>query len=146
MPTKVPSLSEVSKKWAEVTPGRAGYYESGVKGAGADWEKGATEGVSAWKAAISAANVDKMMAGGIKRAGAEKYVRKAGGVGVSHFSSGISAGQPDFEKGMSPVLDTISKVDKPARFPRGNTANRKRSEVYQEALTKMRAALRGAGG
>jgi len=146
MPTKVPSLAEVSKKWVEVTPGRQGYYESGVKGAGADWEKGASDGVVAWKSAISAANIDKMMLGGIKRAGAEKYTRKAGGVGVTHFSSGVSAGQPDFEKGMGPVLDAEAKVDKPARFPRGNTANRRRSEVFQEALTKMRAAQRGAGG
>ena len=38
MGIKVKPIAEVAKKWGEVTPGRSGYYEAGVKGAGSDWE------------------------------------------------------------------------------------------------------------
>ena len=145
MPTKVPTAEAVAKKWAEVTPQRSGYYEEGVKTAGSDWLKGATDGAAAFKAAISAGNIQQMYTGGVKRAGSEKYQRKASGVGKDRFGPGVTAAQADMQSGMAPMLSAIAAVDKPARFPRGNVANQQRSVVYQVALNKTRLALRSAG-
>lgn len=145
MPTKVPTADAVAKKWADVTPGRSAYYEAGVKTAGPDWEKNATAAAGAFKAAISAGNIQAMFTGGIKRAGSEKYQRKASGVGKDRFGAGVTAAVSDMQSGMSPMLDAISKVDPPARQPRGSAANQQRSVVYQVALNKARLALRSAG-
>jgi len=142
---KVKSLTEVRDKWLDVTPGRASYYEKEASVAGSDWEKGATEASSAFKAGISAANIEALFKGGIKRAGAGKYERKVKDVGVARFSQGVSAAGPDFEAGVSPFLDEIAKITLPARAPRGSEANYARVRDIGVALHKKRLALRAAG-
>ncbi len=145
MPTKVKSVADVAAKWADVTPGRSAYYEKGVATAGADWQSRTVAAAASYKAAVSAGNIQAMFAGGVTRAGAEKYQRKASGVGKDRFGSGVTAGVADYTKGVGPVLDTISKVDPPGRQPRGMPGNQQRSVVYQVALNKMRLAQRAAG-
>ncbi len=145
-PTKVPTAAEAAQKWAEVTPGRSAYYEKGVAGAGADWESKTLAATANFQAAVTSGNIGKMFSGGIKRAGAAKYQRKASGVGKDRFGSGVTAAQGDMATGIAPMLDAIAKVEPPARQPRGSTANQARSIVYQVALNKARLALRAAGG
>lgn len=145
MVTKVPTAEAVAKKWGDVTPSRSAYYESGVAAAGADWEKNATAAASAFKAAISAGNIQAMYSGGIKRAGGAKYQRKASGVGKDRFGAGVTAAVADMQSGVAPMLSAIAAVDPPARQPRGSAANQQRSVVYQVALNKARLALRSAG-
>lgn len=145
MAIKVKSLTEVRDKWLDVTPGRAGYYEKEASVAGSDWEKGAADASGAFKAGISAANIESLFKGGIKRAGAAKYERKVKAVGVARFSQGVSAAGPDFEAGVSPFLDEIAKITLPARQPRGSEANYARVRDIGTALHKKRLALRAAG-
>jgi hypothetical protein len=145
MPTKVPTADAVAKKWTQNASGASAYYESGVASAGPDWEKNASAAAGAYKAAISAGNIGAMFAGGIKRAGAAKYQRKASGVGKDRFSGGVQAATADYQSGVAPMLSAIAAVEPPARQPRGNTANQARSVVYQVALNKARLALRAAG-
>ncbi|MBA7691475.1 hypothetical protein ES703_100020 [subsurface metagenome] len=142
---KVKSVTEVRDKWLDVTPGRASYYEKEASVAGSDWEKGATDASGAFKAGISAANIEQLFKGGIKRAGAAKYERKVKDVGVARFSQGVSAAGPDFEHGVAPFLDEISKITLPARQPRGSEANYARVRDIGVALHKKRLALRAAG-
>ncbi|MBA7622110.1 hypothetical protein ES703_29481 [subsurface metagenome] len=142
---KVKSVSEVRDKWLDVTPGRASYYEKEASVAGADWEKGASDASGAFKAGISAANIEQLFKGGIKRAGAAKYERKVKDVGVVRFSQGVSAAGPDFEAGVSPFLDEIAKITLDPRQPRGSEANYGRVRMIGIALHKKRLALRAAG-
>jgi len=142
---KVKSVTEVRDKWLDVTPGRAAYYEKEASVSGSDWEKGASDASSAFKSAISAANIEALFKGGIKRAGAAKYERKVKAVGVARFSQGVSAAGPDFEAGVSPFLDEISKITLPPRQPRGSEANYARVRDIGVALHKKRLALRAAG-
>uniref|UniRef100_A0A6M3XLQ9 Uncharacterized protein n=1 Tax=viral metagenome TaxID=1070528 RepID=A0A6M3XLQ9_9ZZZZ len=145
MAIKVKSVTDVRNKWLDVTPGRAAYYEKEAAVAGSDWEKGAIEASSAFKAGISAANIEQLFKGGIKRAGAAKYERKVKDVGVARFSQGVSAAGPDFEAGVSPFLDEIAKITLPPRQPRGSEANFARVRDIGVALHKKRLALRAAG-
>ena len=142
---KVKSVTEVRDKWLDVTPGRASYYEKEASVAGADWEKGAADASGAYKASISAANIEALFKGGVKRAGASKYERKVKDVGVARFSSGVSVAGSDFEAGVSPFLDEISKITLPVRQPRGSEANYARVRDIGVALHKKRLALRAAG-
>ena len=142
---KVKPLDEVVAKWLDVTPARAAYYEKAATVAGADWEAGATAASTAFRSAVSAANIEQLFKGGIKRAGAAKYQRKVKDVGVARFPQGVTAAGPDFHDGVSPMLEEISRVTLTARQPRGAEANYARVREVGIALHKKRLALRAAG-
>lgn len=144
MPIKVKSAAEVAAKWAEQTPGRQAYYEVGVKGAGADWENGAIASAANFKAAVSAGNIDKLFAGGVRNAGAAKYVRKAGGIGAQRFSGGVTEGKVDMQNGIAPYLETIAAITLPTRAPRGSESNLARVRAVANALHVKRNALKTA--
>jgi len=145
MAIKVKPLAEVVKKWVDVTPGRAGYYEAEASVAGADWEKGAIAAAGAFKAGVSAPNIEAMFKGGIKRAGAGKYERKVKDVGVARFGAGVVAAEPDFSRGVEPMLATIAGITLVARQPRGSLANYERVKAIGVELNNKRLALRAAG-
>ena len=145
MPTEVKSAADIAAKWARVTPGRQADYEAGATVAGGKWLTETANAQKAFQSAVTAGNIGAMYAGGVKRAGAEKYNRKVRDIGVSRFGPGVQAAQTDMSNGMAPMVEAIAAVTKPARAPRGDMANRARSEVFQVALNKKRLALRAAG-
>lgn len=145
MAVKVKPAADVAKKWLDVTPGRAGYFEAGAVGAGDEWERQALAAQAAFKAAISAANIGAMFAGGVKKAGAAKYNRKVKDVGVARFSQGVQAAGPDYLAGVEPMLATIAGLTLPARAPRGSESNLARVREIAVALNKKRLSLRAAG-
>lgn len=145
MAIKVKSAGEVARKWAEVTPGRSAYYQSGAVGAGGEWESNTIAAAAAFKAAVSAGNIDAMFKGGVKRAGAAKYNRKVADVGVARFSQGVTAAVSDFESGVAPFLETMAALTQPQRQPRGSEANLERVRQIMVANHKKRLALRAAG-
>lgn len=145
MPIKVKPISDVAKKWGDVTPGRSSYYEAAATVAGSDWAAGATAAVPAYKAAITAANIGSLFAGGIKKAGADKYNRKVKDVGVSRFGPGVTAAVPDYTSGEGPMLDKIASLTLPARGPRGTSTNINRVTAIATELNKLRLAQRAAG-
>lgn len=145
MAIKIKPVEDIARKWAEVTPGRSSYYEAGASVAGADWEKGAAAAEANFRAAISAANIGRMFAGGIKRAGAAKYERKVKDVGVARFGPGIAAAVPDFSTGFNPFVSTIAALTLPVRKPRGDPGNIERVRTIATELNKKRMALRAAG-
>ena len=59
---KVKTADEVAKKWAEVTPQRSAFYESGVTGSGPDWENKTVNASSAYRQAVTAAGFGCMAA------------------------------------------------------------------------------------
>lgn len=145
MAIKVKPLADVVRKWVDVTPARSAYYESEASVAGADWEKGAVASASAYKAGVSAPNIEKMFTGGIKRAGGAKYERKVKAVGVSRFGAGVLAAETDFSTGVEPFLATIAGITLAPRQQRGALANYARVQAIGVELTKKRLALRAAG-
>ncbi len=140
----VKSVAQVADKWAQVTPGRSQYYQSGASVAGGQWEEKTLAAKAAFKAAVSAGNIDSLFAGGVKKAGGAKYQRKVVDVGVSRFSSGVTAAKQDFADGMAPMLETIASVNLPMRAPRGSEANLERVRAVATALNRKRLALRAS--
>jgi len=145
MAIKVKPLAAVVKKWVDVTPARAGYYLAEASVAGTDWEKGAIAAASAYKAGVSAPNIEKMFTGGVKRAGAAKYERKVKAVGSDRFGPGVMAAETDFSNGVEPMLSTIAGITLAPRQPRGALANYERVKAIGVELNKKRLALRAAG-
>lgn len=142
---KVKPISEITAKFLDVTPGRQSYYEKAASVAGADWEKATTDAAKAYKSAVTAANIEAMFTGGVKRAGAAKYERKVKAVGPTRFSEGVRASGEDFEKGFAPYADELARIVKPVRQPRGSEANYDIVRKIGSELHKKRLALRAAG-
>ena len=144
-PVSVKPIADVVKRWEDIASGRGAAYEAGVKGAGSSWEKGALDAAKNFAQAITSGNIQAMFAGGIRRAGAAKYDRKASGIGVARFSGGIHAGATDYQAGVTPFLETIASLDLGARGMRNSDTNFERVKKIGTALNKKRLALRAAG-
>ncbi len=145
MATDVKSAAQIAEKWARVTAGRGADYEAGAVGAGAKQNEKAIAAEKAFVSGVTNGNIGKMFAGGLRKAGAEKYNRKVKDVGVGRFGSGVAAAVGDMASGMAPMVEAIAAVTMPPRGARGDTANQARSVVFQVALNKKRLALRGSG-
>lgn len=138
-------IESIAKKWVEVTPGRAGYYEAGVKNPLEDWESETVRAAPVYKAAVQAANIDKLYSGGVKRAGTAKWQKKAVELGVPRFGPGVSAALDDYKDGFAPYHAVLSALEIPERGPRGSDANWEISKKVGKALAQKRIALKAAG-
>jgi len=141
---KVKTVEETVSKWADVTPARASYYEKYASVAGEEWATRTKAAAANYKAAVTAADIDKRFVGGVSKAGPEKFNRKVKEVGVSRFGPGITAAKPDYQAEVSWVLSTISATDIPDRKPRGDPANFDRVKAIGTALNKARIAKKVA--
>jgi predicted aminopeptidase len=139
------SVADIAKKYGDVTPGRASYYQEGVKAPKKDWAQNAAAASEAYKAGVARAAQQNMFAGGVKKAGTEKWQRKASTVGVDRYGPGVRAAQEDYGAGIAPFIDEINRVTLPTRKMRGDPANIDRVRTLNEALAKKRLSLRAAG-
>jgi len=140
----VKSASEVAQKWADVTPGKAGYYEAEAPAAGAEWEANTVASGGTYKAAISAAGIQDRFVGGVRRAGAAKFARKVKDVGVARYGPGVAAAKADMAAGVEPYLSVLEGLEIPDRGPRGSPANYAIVQKVGDALHKKRLAVLAA--
>jgi len=135
---KIKSVDEIATKWADVTPGRAPYYEAEVKVAGSEWKAGADAGQKPYEDAMRDPKVLARRKAGITEEAAGKFQTKAGTVGPGRFREGISAGKPYFVSGFGPYQGVISAWVPPARGPRGDPKNYDIVKSIGDALHKKR--------
>jgi hypothetical protein len=141
---EVPTAADVAEKWAKETPGRQPYYEKNTIGQGAKMEKNAIAAESTFKLAVQASDIGKRFSGGLKGSSG-KFDRKVKDVGVGRFGPGVEAAKPDMESGIAPALAVIAATEIPARKPRGDDSNYKRSKDLGDAGHKARLARMAAG-
>jgi hypothetical protein len=138
---RVPDPATAARKYVDVTPARATYYEAGAKGKGAEWERGATAAAARFKAAVTAADIDKRFMGGVKGK-ASKFDRKVETVGVGRYAPGVQAAEDDYRTAVAPYLEELARVDVPERGPRGAPGNYDIVKRIGDALNKKRLALK----
>lgn len=135
---KVKSLDAIQKKWAEVTPERAPYYEEGIKNPARSWKEEAVKGQKAYVAAMHDPKVLALRKTNIERAGDEKWQRKAVAVGPSRFREGVPAAEEDFGQGFAPYHSAIAAVVLPEKGARGDPKNYARVKAIGDVLHKKR--------
>jgi len=140
----VPAVEDIAKKYVDVTPARAAYYEKEAPKAADRWFEHAVAAAAQYKAAVTAPNIEKMFAGGIKRVGAAKFKRKVEAVGIARYGPGVSAAEADFREGIAPYIEELARIDLPARKPRGDPGNLERVRVIFDALHKKRLEVLAA--
>ncbi len=134
----VKKLDEIVKKWAEVTPGRAAYYEAGVKAPKNDWATQTLAASDAWAQGVQQAVTEKRFDKGVKAAGTQKWQEKAIQVGVNRYAEGVRVAVDDYMKGFAPYHEALQKITLPPRRARGDPANIKRVEVIAKTLHQVK--------
>jgi len=130
----VRSMSDISKKWADVTPQRAPQYEQGVRNPKKDWGSSTAAANDSWKAGIQDAVAKDRFKSGVTRAGTDKWKKGAAEKGTARFGPGVQAAQGDYEKGFAPYREVIERTTLPPRFARRDPRNLERVRVMVTAL------------
>ncbi len=130
----VKGIAKIAEKWARVTPQRSADYEAGVKDPIRDWATNASAANAAYKAGVSDAVEKDRFLSGVKKAGTDKWKRRAVEVGPARFAQGVQVAQPDYEKGFAPFRDVIERTVLPPRFAKGDPRNVDRVRVIAAAL------------
>jgi len=131
---KIRSLAEIQEKWVRVTPGRQADYEAGVKSPKEDWATQAAAAEDRYVEGVTQAAQEGRYGRGIKKAGTEKWQRKAVEVGVARWGPGVRAAASDYAEGFAPYREVIERTTLPPRFPAGDPRNYERVQVLGQAL------------
>jgi len=140
---KVKSIDEIAKKWAEVTPGRAPYYEAGVRNPRNSWAAGAKNAKGAWAQGVQEAISDNRYEKGVTKAGDPKWQRKALELGTRRWPEGVRAAESDYRTNVAPYIDTISRIVLPDKKAKGDPGNIERVRKIADALHKKKLELLG---
>jgi len=141
---KVKKIDEIAKKWAEVTPGRAPYYEAGIRNPREDWGSRTADAEPAYIQGVQEAISQKRFSAGVRKAGTPKWQRKSLEVGVRRWPEGVRAAQDDYRKNFGPFVDTISALVLPERKAKGDPSNIERVRKIADALHKKKLELLGS--
>jgi hypothetical protein len=139
-------IEQVASKWARVTPGRSADYEAGISAPRRSWAASAAAAEAAYQAGVQAAIQRKAFSGGVRRAGDEKWQRKAREVGVGRYGPGVQAAQSDYAQGFAPFASTIASLSIPDRKAKGDPANIDRVRILAAALHEKKLAQQAGGG
>jgi len=128
------SISDIQRKWTEVTPGRADEYKLGVSSPKKDWETETKAAEPAYEEGVSAAIAQKRFGKGVSEAGTAKWKNGAVNKGVARFGPGVRVAGPEYAKGFGPYRDVIERITLPPRGPKGDPRNYDRVRAIGELL------------
>jgi len=135
----IKSMADIASKWAEVTPGRAAYYESGVRTTTKDWAAETAAAEPAYQAGVSDAISRNAFSKGVQDRGTagwrEPTLAKKG-----RWAEGVRLGKDNYTRGFAPMRAVIEGVALPPRGPRGDPGNYARSQAIGMALSAARKA------
>ncbi|MBA7667029.1 hypothetical protein ES703_75114 [subsurface metagenome] len=134
----VKSAKEIAAKWGRVTPDRIEDYEDGVRNPQKDWEKETLDAEENYEAGIRESISNKSFSKGVKKAGTAKQQSASILKGIPRWPEGVRGAVDAMESGMGPVVDVLSKLVLPKRYPTGDPRNIKRVEAVQVALHKLK--------
>lgn len=120
---KIRPIEEIAEKYARVTPQRSTDYAEGVKSPKVDWRAATEAAAPAWEQGIQQAISNKTYEKGVRRAGTEKWQRKAIELGVPRWSAGVQAAKDDYLEGFRPYAEEIARIELPPRGPKGDPRN-----------------------
>lgn len=141
-PAVVRPAQMVADKWKRRAESATQEYTEGVNTTTRSWETNAAAAEASYKAGVADAANRGAFGAGVKRAGNAKWKRKAAEVGSQRFGSGVGAAQSDYQSGVGPYLDVISRTDLPARGPAGAPGNLQRVNAIATALRAAKVGRR----
>lgn len=140
---KTKSINEIAEKWEDVTPGRASYYEKGVKDPKKDWAEEASKQEDAYEAGVTGGIARKAFGKGVRKAGTATWTEGTLEKGISRYGPGVRAGKDRYSKNFAPFVEEIERIQLPERRARGDPANIERVAKMADALRKKKLELSG---
>lgn len=134
----VKPLSTVVSKWARRASAAGTDYEDGVSTTKKDWAGNTAAAKDSYASGVQEAIAGGRFEKGVREAGTDKWRSKAASKGATRYPEGVRDGQSDYENGMGPVLDTLSRITLGPRGPRGSPRNYDRVKQVGDALHKLR--------
>lgn len=133
----IKSMSEIAEKWSKVTPGRAAYYEAGVRTTAKDWAGNTVAATTAYEQGVSEAVGRGAFARGVSERGTSGW-REATLAKKTRWAAGVGIGKDNYTRGFAPYRAVIEGVTLPTKGPRGDPGNYARCEAIGTALTAAR--------
>ena len=127
-------LDRIASKWAEVTPGRAGEYQSGVQNPRRSWSQATSDAAENYNSGVSEAISRGAFAKGVQEAGDDKWRRGAIEKGVSRWPQGVRLGRSSYQQGFSKYHGVIAGLSLNPKGPTGDPRNYERTRQVGEAL------------
>lgn len=137
---KVKPIDVVVKKWKARASVATDDYKYGIQNPKQPWSKAAEAAFDAYVSGVQEAIADKRYVGGVRKAGDEKWSRKALEVGATRYAPGIAAATDEYAAAMGEVLRVIEGISLPPRGPKGAASNYDRVKVIGDTLHKWKLA------
>lgn len=139
MPTpSVPSISVIAERWSRRASAASPDYQTGIETTSRDWAAASSAAENSYKAGVTAAAGAGRFGKGVQKAGTAKWRKNAIAKGPPRYAQGVQVAQPEFQAGFAPFAEAISRVDLPARGPRGSAQNYGRVQPIGAALNALK--------
>lgn len=139
----IKSIELIAKKWAEVTPMRSGDYAAGIDNPRRSWAVATVAAEPAYADGVQKAITRKAFGKGVKRAGDDKWHRKASTNGVRNWGPGVQEAEGDYAAGFAPYRQAIADCKLPPRYARRDPRNMDRVKAIVLALIAKKETLEG---
>jgi len=133
-------LDKIVDKWKNRAAAAAGDYQFGVQNPLKDWATNASAAKDAWVGGVQDAAARGAYEKGVRKAGTEKWQRKAVQLGAPRYTQGVQVADVDYKEGFGPYYDALTRLTLPPRGPRGDPRNLERVRVIVEALRKVKTS------
>lgn len=137
-------IDQIAKKWADVTPMRTEDYAAGINNPRRSWAKATGEAEGAYEDGIAKSVAKKSFGKGVKKAGDEKWHRKASSNGVRNWGPGVAEAEGDYASGFAPYRDAIAAVKLSPRYANRDPRNLKRVKDVVDVLVAKKNAMMNA--
>jgi len=127
-----------AQRWRNNAGAATEAYTTGVQNPRRDWAQATKEAEDNWATAVADAAANKRFGKGVQRAGSDKWLQGAQGLGASRFSQGVQASEDKYQAAVQPYLDVIEATTLPARYPKGDPRNIERVKAITTALRKKK--------
>lgn len=134
----IKDISQISDKWARVTPQRQADYAAGIQQPRVSWSNAAAASEERWKAGVTEAATQGRFGKGVKASGDQYWMSQALSKGPTRFVEGVAIGAPNYAEGFAPYASVISSTALPPRFQRGDPRNLDRVKAIATALRKRK--------
>jgi len=141
---KVKPVDIVVRKWQTRATAAVEDYRYGVQNPKQDWAKACEAAFEAWRSGVQQAAAERRYVGGVRKAGTEKWLKKALEVGAARYAPGISAAVEEYSAAISEVLRVLEGISLPPRGPRGDPRNYERVKIIGDTLHKVFTAKKKA--
>ena len=137
------SVDSIAAKWAEVTPMRSADYAAGVASPRRSWSAATVAAEKSYEDGVQKSIASKRFGKGVKKAGDEKWSRKATVNGVRNWGPGVAEAKGDYAAGFAPYQAAIAACVLPPRYARRDPRNLATVKAVVDALIAKKESIMG---